>query len=444
MTPKNPHRTSEPSRPSPDNPLWASLTEKTAAFLRRIIQDEGFTVQEQHQLLEMAVDFHLWQEPELPGIWEASGLENHRGKDRRRALLNRIRRRWTQLQKTPTDYSTFTPPQNPQGPGEILAARTGKTILGRCPVAGEKTRCCNLLTLDAVEQCGFGCSYCSIQSFYGGGRIYFHANLPQKLDALTADLHSQLQEEPGKLFHIGTGQSSDSLLWGNRQDLLTHLCTFARKNPRVILELKTKSARITPLLNQAPPGGTLPTNLIATWSLNPQPIIDAEEHGTASLVDRLTAARRAADRGLAVGFHLHPIILSQGWKEDYADLIREIQRRFTPEETVMISLGTLTFIKPVLRQIRRNGLETRVHQIPLTDAAGKLSYPLETKKELFSHAYQSFSGAWKNEVFFYLCMEDISLWQPVLGRTYPDNAHFEEDMKQNYFRKLLRRGHAAD
>lgn len=44
--------------------------------------------------------------------------------------------------------------------------------LGLCPVASEKTRCCNLLTLDAVESCGFDCSYCSIQSFYNQNTIH--------------------------------------------------------------------------------------------------------------------------------------------------------------------------------------------------------------------------------------------------------------------------------
>lgn len=394
-------------------------------FLQSLFEKEHFTHQEQRILSEIARDLQLWQERPLEEIWDDSGLEKHRGKDRRRALLNRARSHWQRLKENPTDYRSFTPPAHHHGPGEEVQAADEKNILGRCPVAGAKTRCCNLETLDAVEQCGFGCSYCSIQSFYGGGRIYFHENLAEKLEALGRRL------DPEKIYHIGTGQSSDSLMWGNRRGLVTQLCTFARRNPRVILELKSKSALIQPLLDENPP-----PNVAATWSLNPQVIVTAEEHGTAPLEARLRAARRAADAGMKVGFHFHPMILFEGWQKAYGQLFQDVQNRFSPEETVMVSFGTLTFIKPVLKQIRESGLSTRVHQIPLAEAAGKLSYPLETKEELFSFAYRAFSPAWRESVFFYLCMEDPSLWEPVFGRRYPDNDAFEADMKERYARKM--------
>ena len=60
-------------------------------------------------------------------------------------------------------------------------------VLGVCPVFSEKTRCCNLLTLDAVMNCGFGCSYCSIQSFYHGDEIVFHEDFGEKLAKIKLD-----------------------------------------------------------------------------------------------------------------------------------------------------------------------------------------------------------------------------------------------------------------
>ena len=38
-------------------------------------------------------------------------------------------------------------------------------VFGQCPVASEKTVCCNLMTIDAIQGCSLGCSYCSIQTF---------------------------------------------------------------------------------------------------------------------------------------------------------------------------------------------------------------------------------------------------------------------------------------
>ena len=102
----------------------------------------------------------------------------------------------------------------------------------------------------------------------------------------------------------------------------------------------------------------------------------------------------------------------------------------------MISIGTLTFTKSVLRHLRENGNESKVLEMELTPAAGKFSYPLSVKEKMFSHVFSSFSEIFRNNVFFYLCMEDPSLWLPVLGREYSCDREFEEDMKKHYFSKV--------
>ena len=77
--------------------------------------------------------------------------------------------------------------------------------------------------------------------------------------------------------------------------------------------------------------------------------------------------------------------------------------------------------------------------MPLTESDGKLSYPDGIKLEMFSHAYRSFAS-WHGRVFFYLCMENRRLWQPVFGVEYPSNQAFEEAMKASYLQKIRRMG----
>ncbi|MEA1910069.1 MAG: hypothetical protein U9N32_00120, partial [Spirochaetota bacterium] len=297
------------------------------------------------------------------------------------------------------------------------------TILGHCPVASNKTRCCNLYTLDAVKNCGFDCSYCSIQSFYTDGKIYLHENLKEKLNNLTLD--------PDKIYHIGTGQSSDSLMWGNRDGILDDIFQFASENKNVVLELKTKSNAIGYFRKNK-----IPANVLVTWSLNTDVIIDAEEHHTATLKERLNAAREIADQGILVGFHFHPIVEYMGWEKDYHSIIDFIQKNFIPEELALISLGTLTFIKPVIKQLRKRKLESKILQMPLSDAEGKFSYPIEIKRKIFSSIYNRFSEKWKDMVYFYMCMEDKSLWEDIFGREYKSNDEFETDMNAHYMRKI--------
>ena len=104
----------------------------------------------------------------------------------------------------------------------------------------------------------------------------------------------------------------------------------------------------------------------------------------------------------------------------------------------MVSLGTLTFIKPVVKKLRSRGLRSKILQMPLADANGKLSYPPQIKRELFKFAADALSP-WRERVFFYLCMEDASLWREVLGHEYESNDAFEEAMKAAYFAKIRQR-----
>jgi spore photoproduct lyase len=223
-------------------------------------------------------------------------------------------------------------------------------------------------------------------------------------------------------------------MWGNSHGALEAVIQFAQRNPNVILEFKTKSANVSHLLKNE-----LPKNILCTWSLNTETIIHQEEHGTASLTKRLEAARAVADKGVVVGFHFHPMVHYKQWAKDYQAVIDQVTDLFNPDEVALVSLGTLTFIKPVIREIRKRGIESQILKLPLVNAKGKYSYPDEMKIEMFSHAYHCFPDEWRKQVFFYLCMEAQELWQPVFGFTYDANDDFEKAMKQAYLNKIARK-----
>lgn len=402
------------------DPHWLRLSEEHRTTISTLDGELGFSHAELRQLIDIARDLEMWDEPSLDPEQPHEKLTQ---KQKRQKVMEAIRSNWSSLKEKPNDYSTFTPRSDFQPPHPVqMPANSERTILGSCPVASPKTRCCNLQTLDAVISCGHDCSYCSIQSFYTGGKVQFDTQLKEKLDALTF--------EPDRKYHIGTGQSSDSLMWGNRENSLDHLAAFARKHPNLCLEFKTKSKNIQWFLEN-----DIPRNAICTWSLNPQEVIDNEEHLTASLEERLQAAEKIAAKGTLIGFHLHPMVYYEGWEEGYTKMIKEITSRFTPEQVVTISFGTLTFIKPVIKKLRNRDFKTKILQMPLVDAEGKFSYPYEVKQNMFSVAYNAFSE-WHDKVFFYMCMEDIRLWNDVFGFEYENNDLFEEAMLSSYFSKI--------
>jgi len=398
------------------------LPEQERRHIRTLAHQHRFTLQELRTVAEIAQDLQMWRQGDIMQHWPQA-YPPSTGKLQKQRLIGELRARWTALRQQANRYPHSLLNTIETVKPSAVAREKGRLGLGACPVASPRTRCCNLLTLDAVDNCGYGCSYCSIQSFFTDHQVFFDPEFGRKLEALEID--------PQRSYHIGTGQSSDSLMWGNSHGLLDALIAFARRHPNVILELKTKSANISHLLKQE-----IPANLICTWSLNPAVIVDHEEHGTASLARRLQAAESLAGKGAIVGFHFHPMIHFEGWEQAYTDIFEQLQQRFPPHQVAMISLGTLTYTKPVIRNIRARGITSQILKLPLEEADGKLSYPEAIKLALFRHAWNAFAGDWQEQVFFYLCMENQRLWKPVFGYDYADNDAFEAAMKASYMTKI--------
>ena len=397
------------------NSFYTNLTKNTQNFIKEQAFHYKFSHQELKQIIEIARDLELWNESTLKEIFPTHPTK--------KVVFQQLKKKYEQIRNQPNSYENFTLKNIPKEQKYTFKTEAKEGFgLGLCPVASEKTRCCNLLTLDAVESCGFDCSYCSIQSFYNQNTITFDANFKEKLLNLKLD--------PNKSYHIGTGQASDSLMFGNREGVLDALFDFARKYPNVILEFKTKSDNISYLLEH-----DVPKNILCTWSLNTPTIITNEEHLTASLEKRIRAARKIADKGVKVGFHFHPIVEYIGYLDEYKTVYETLLEMFDPSEVALVSFGTLTFIKPVIKQLRQREFHTKITQIPHEDASGKTSYPLQTKIEMFTHAYQSFAP-WHNQVFFYLCMEPHDLWEQCFGYNYATNNDFEHAMIKSYCNKI--------
>jgi spore photoproduct lyase len=389
-----------------------------------VAREYRFSQQDLQQLTEMSIDLSMWGDAIPPATWVQAAQKNTgmNARQYKKNLLKGFREQWESLKSKGPVYQRegklgIKPPKR-----NLTVLESDHTVLGWCPVASPKTVCCNLRTLDAVQGCGMGCSYCSIQTFYDDRKVGVDGNLAEKL--------AKLQLDASRRYHIGSGQSSDSLLLGDRQGILTAQLDFARNNPNIVYEFKTKSKNVSALLR-----ADAPKNLFVSWSMNTPAVIHAEEHGTASLDDRLATARKVADHGIKVGFHFHPIVRYDGYLEDYPKLIARLMTEFKPEEIAFISMGTLTWIKPAIKSLRMRGIESGLLQMEMDDAAGKMSYPMPIKKEMFSMAWDAFTP-WHEKVFFYFCMEDRELWHAVRGKCYETNEEFEEEMLDALFGKL--------
>lgn len=274
----------------------------------------------------------------------------------------------------------------------------------RCPGATQKKAltCCNYHVLNLGSQCNMNCSYCYLQSYLNSSVSKIFTNIDQALE----ELQQMAEQHPDQPFRVGTGEIIDSLSLDPITLYSRKLITFFNKFPKWILEFKTKSAHVDQFLDVPHQGNT-----VVSWSINPDYIINREEHGTARLHERMAAAQKCLQKGFRIALHIDPMIYHPEWKTNYSQLAEVINKNFKPEDIHVISLGTLRF-QPEQRHMMRErfGLDSLVTQAEMFPSEGhKWRYDSHLRTEMFQHMLQSLksqNAAWN----IFLCMETPETW----------------------------------
>ena len=152
---------------------------------------------------------------------------------------------------------------------------------------------------------------------------------------------------------------------------MTYLIDAFANIPNAILELKTKSAVVDPILNCNHKQKT-----VVSWSLNSETIINQQEHKTARLYERLDALKKVTEAGYLVGLHFDPVILHDNWEKEYQQLIFKTIKATNINQIAWISLGSLRFNPEMKQKIEENfPAATITHAEMILGDDGKMRYP---------------------------------------------------------------------
>ena len=132
------------------------LSEVNQKYLFQISELYLLTFQELRILIQILIDFQMWQEKDLIHLWPLSEkIENK--KQEKELRLKEITKIWNDFKSNPKSYERVTERKRAFDEDKMTFQESSKKdsdpILGKCPVASEKTLCCNLITLDAVNNC---------------------------------------------------------------------------------------------------------------------------------------------------------------------------------------------------------------------------------------------------------------------------------------------------
>ncbi len=313
-----------------------------------------------------------------------------------------------------------------QGKRILFITRQKGEMVKPCPGTLPPYLCCRYTVINQMTHCPLDCTYCILQSYLEQPFITLCANLSDvfgSIDRLLAD-------QPGRFFRFGTGELTDSLALDELTGLSEDFVRFFSTQRNCLIELKTKTDRVDRLLESSA------KNIVVSWSLNPQAIVDDEEWGAASVKKRLEAARTCQEKGFLLGFHFDPILLVPEWKPLYWELIQQIFSYVDGSRIAWISLGTLRY-PPRLREIIQSRFpESRiVYEEMIRGLDGKMRYPKPLRVEMYRWVF-----AWLKEnapdIFVYFCMESPEVWDRVMGMHPESNEELDSWFAESLHRRF--------
>lgn len=186
--------------------------------------------------------------------------------------------------------------------------------------------------------CVYNCAYCYLKWCFKNQFPVVFVNV--------SDMQSQMKTDIQKL----NPSLNDPLVLyaSNYSDLLatewlSHFhrdwIPFFEQFEWVLVESRTKSANVKPLLEL----WYVPHNMEIAFSLNPQMIIDAYEHGTASLEQRLGAIEQLMAQWWKVGLRFLPLLPVDNYVSVYRDFLEMLVQRLDISKVNSIFIATMIY-----------------------------------------------------------------------------------------------------
>ena len=260
----------------------------------------------------------------------------------------------------------------------------------------------------ASNGCPYHCTYCYLAFVYRKYAPYIKIKI--NYDKLFKQIRKVSSETFGKT-SFNMGEMLDSLALDHITNLTTMLVPFFSGFSKIHLMLLTKSSNIDNLLSLEPNNQT-----VISWSLNSEYSTKTFELGTASLDERINAAKLCQNRGWRVRFRIDPGILHENWKSGYADLIEKALTAIEPEN---ITLGMLRLFPGHFKLAKEaygpRGDKLNNCYFVKGASDGKLRYLPEKRIEFYSFLIDTIRCFNKN-ISIGLCREMPEVWDTLKNR----------------------------
>jgi len=335
------------------------------------------------------------------------------------------------IEKVPRNKIIFgTPPAGKPAPSRpiesikqnLFVTRFNGHLVKPCP-GTRGMICCGYWVINTMMHCPMDCHYCILQTYLSVPTLTIYVNE----ETVKNEIRARLLSHPGHICRFGTGELGDSLVHDAFTGFSRRMVPFFAATENGILELKTKTANIQNLIGMNPKGHT-----VVSWSLNPETLIKELEPMTASLSQRLEAARQCQRSGYWIGLHFDPVIWFDGWEKAYSDLFAKLSHTLDPQRIIWISMAGFRYTSGQKDMIVRRFPDSRLFLGEFfRNEDGKFRYLQHRRIQLYRKLLQWIRD-WDPSLFVYYCMENQRVWRETF-KNPPENTG---DLDERFNRRV--------
>ena len=236
--------------------------------------------------------------------------------------------------------------------------------------------------------CVYDCRYCFLQGMYRSAHQVLFVNYEdfQRDIAALAD---------GGDICFFSGYDGDSLALERISGFAGEFIDFFAGLPHAVLELRSKSARVRPLLERPPR-----PNVVTAFSLTPREVGERLEKGVPPLHRRLQAAAALQEKGWPVGLRFDPLVACADFGPRYRALFDETFDRLDGRRLHSVSLGAFRLPTEVFKGMRRLYPDEPLWAYGLDQRGGQVSYHTELAAELHAFCYDELAKRLDPAVLF--------------------------------------------
>ena len=189
-----------------------------------------------------------------------------------------------------------------------------------------------------MMNCLYNCAYCYLQTLYPSANVVAFVNPEDYFPAIEAQLPA----------YVSISYDADVLALEHLFGYVKLWADFAHSHPDLTLEVRTKSANFNAIAQVSPV-----KNMILSWTVSPQHVIDAYEAGAPSLAARISSIKAAIEKGWPVRLCMDPVLPIPGWEVHMEEMLDQLATVIDPAHLYDISVGSFRMSEAQYKKLRR-------------------------------------------------------------------------------------------